>query len=285
MYQLRSKALRNPGLQQSGYHWSLPVIPGHGGRAPGQKRDKFWTADPRALPGYPHPPAGRWPALPLPYLRTRARSWTRRKTRIPTAANERRRRQLEETNREIDQVVSDFYAALPREQARHIGAIYARYSSQFQDSVVDQIRALMEFAVEQRIFVPRDFIFFDLAERGALERRPGRTQLREALKARRFQVLLVFATNRLYRKSYKSVKLVEEEIVEKGMRCILVKQGIDTLNEKQWRLALQMYAAMDEAYTGMYAENIRAAHLGLAGKGLVYSTVPVGYWGKPVGVH
>ncbi|MCI0349532.1 MAG: recombinase family protein, partial [Acidobacteriales bacterium] len=150
-------------------------------------------------------------------------------------------------NREIDQIVAEFHGCLPRESALHIGAIYARYSTELQDSVVDQVRALLTYAVANKIFVPREFIYIDLAEKGRRERRPGLTRLREALAARQFQVLLVFSTNRFYRKSYKSMMLVEEEIVERGMRCIFVKQSNDTADKERWRLALQMFAAMDEA--------------------------------------
>ncbi|MDX1947609.1 MAG: recombinase family protein, partial [Pirellulaceae bacterium] len=160
--------------------------------------------------------------------------------------------------------------------------MYARYSTEFQHSVVDQIRALFEFAVQHSIFVPRSCIYIDLAEKGGKERRPGLTQLREALADKRFSVLLAFSTNRLYRKSYKSVRLVEEEIVERGMRCVFVNSGIDTADTGRWRTHLQMMSAMDEAYSTIYSENIRAAHLGLASKRLVHSTLAFGYRGEPI---
>ena len=41
-------------------------------------------------------------------------------------------------------------------------------------------------------------------------------------------VLLVFSTNRLSRKIYKAMQFVEEEVVERGIRCLFVKSGVDT---------------------------------------------------------
>ncbi len=82
---------------------------------------------------------------------------------------------------EIDRLAADFHARLPREQAQDIGAIYARYSSRFQDSIADQVRTLFESALAQQIFVPREFVCFDLAVRGAKDRRPGLDRLRSIL--------------------------------------------------------------------------------------------------------
>lgn len=202
--------------------------------------------------------------------------------KTPTRASLRRQQLASKVNEEIDQIVAHFHAILPRNQAKTLGAMYARYSTRFQDSVVDQVKALFAWAVANGIFVPREEIYFDLGERGAKERRAGLQRLREGLAAGRFKVLLVFATNRLYRKAYKTLKLVEEEIVERGVRCVFVSQRLDTGEKDRWRLPLQMQAAMDEAYGAANAENIRAAHLGLASRAFVFCTIAFGYCGIPV---
>jgi DNA invertase Pin-like site-specific DNA recombinase len=218
----------------------------------------------------------------LPLTPPTGRAIKRNGKRQPSAANLRRQLQLAEVNSELDRLVAEFHAQLPRSEASQIGGIYARYSTQFQDSIIDQVRALLEFALRNQIFVPREFIFIDLAEKGGKERRPGLTLLRSALAERQFKVLLVFATSRLFRKSYKSVKLVEEEIVERGLRCIFIKSGIDTGDKDRWRLHLQLLASMDEAYSTIYSENIRAALVGLASQKFVHGTLAVGYRGEPV---
>jgi DNA invertase Pin-like site-specific DNA recombinase len=174
------------------------------------------------------------------------------------------------------------HALLPREKASSIGIAYARYSTEFQHSVGDQIRGILEFAVKNGIFIPRENIFFDLATRGCKERRPGLDRVRDILDRKAAQVLLVFTTNRLFRKNYKCMKFVEEEVVERGLRCVFVKTGIDTAEDNRWRLPLQVHALVDEMASTQYAENIRAAHEGLFLKKYVVSAIPFGYMGKEV---
>lgn len=164
-----------------------------------------------------------------------------------------------------------------------IGCAYARYSSRHQQSIADQIRTIFEAALRLEIFIPLENIFFDLAVRGYKDQRTGLNALRAFLNSgKRVHVFLVFSTNRLYRKNYKSLQFVEEEIVARGIRCIFVKSGVDTADEKRWRMLLQMNGMMDEFVVGMYSDNIRAAHEGLFDKGLVCTTVPFGYAGEPI---
>jgi hypothetical protein len=186
------------------------------------------------------------------------------------------------TGREIDQVAAEFHSQLPRNKANGTGAMYARYSSRFQHSIADQVRTLYEAAVKQGDFVPRDHVFFDLAVRGYKEQRPGLDQLRAVLNPRRIDVLLVFTTNRLFRKTYKALQFVEEEVVEHGIRCLFVKSGVDTADEKRWRMLLQVHAMTDEFVVGMYADNIRAAHEGLFDHQMVCGTITFGYRGEPI---
>jgi DNA invertase Pin-like site-specific DNA recombinase len=199
------------------------------------------------------------------------------------AETEQERHQIEqETTQEVDRLVAEFHAQLPREQAKMVGAIYARYSTRFQHSIADQVRALFEAAVRENIFVPREHVCFDLAVRGFKERRPGLQKLNALLGRRAVQVLLVFTTNRLFRKTHKALRFVEEEVVERGIRCIFVKSGVDTADEKRWRMLLQIHAITDEHVAGMYADNVRAAQEGLFDRNLVWGTVTFGYQAKPV---
>lgn len=187
-----------------------------------------------------------------------------------------------DVNREIDDVVAEMHAMLPRQQAFSIGAVYARYSTEFQHSIADQVRGIFEFAVKNKIFISREHIFFDLAVRGCKERRPGLDRVRDLLARKAVQSLLVFTTNRLFRKNYKCMKFVEEEVVERGIRCVFVKTGIDTYESNRWRLPLQVHALVDEMASTQYAENIRAAHEGLFLKKQIVTNIPFGYMGKEV---
>ena len=192
-----------------------------------------------------------------------------------------RRELLERYQREIDGIAAEYHDRLPKKMAKLIGAIYARFSTRFQDSVPDQVRALFELAIREGIFIPRENIFFDTAVRGCRSRRPGLSALRTAIEARQFDVLLVLSTNRLFRKLYKAMQFVEEEIVERGLHCIC-KNWIDTRDKDQWRLKLQFAGTLDEATTSMYGENIRAAHQNLLAKRMVVTTLPFGYDGEPI---
>jgi hypothetical protein len=271
---------------QSGWNRSSPVVPGYGGSRPGQILDK-----PVAAVLVRTPPSGRerrsWPASPevafvelIP--RRRHRPLTKKKRCRSRAEIENERRELfEKYQREIDAIVAEYHDRLPRTVAKLVGAMYARFSSKFQDSVTDQVRALFEVAVREGIFVPRENIFFDMAVRGYRNRRPGLAALQVAIEGKQFDILLVLHTSRLFRKLYKAMQFVEEEIVERGLHC-LFKNWVDTRDEKQWRMKLQFAGTLDEATTGMYAENVRAAHQSLLAKRRVFSTLPFGYRGEPI---
>ena len=189
---------------------------------------------------------------------------------------------LERTRREVADIVAECHARLPRRDAVDIGAAYARYSSKYQDSIADQVRTILEDAVKRRVFVPLEFVFYDLGVRGFKNNREGLNRLRDCLRGKSVQVVLFFATNRLFRKTYRSLQFVEEQIVERGIRGVFVKTGVDTADAKRWRSVLSMNAMMDEFVVGMNVDNIRAAHEGLLAKGLVFGTVAFGYRGVPV---
>jgi predicted site-specific integrase-resolvase len=193
------------------------------------------------------------------------------------------RRQLEEeTERELDQIVSEYHSKLTRAEAKTIGAIYARYSSRYQHSISDQVRTLFEAGLKLGVFIPREHIFYDMAVRGFKDQRPGLNRLRDLLDKKRVDVFLVFTTNRLFRKTYKALQFVEEEVVERGIRCLFVKSGVDSADEKRWRMLLNIHAMTDEFVVGMYADNIRAAQEGLFDKQLVFGTISYGYKGEPI---
>src|SRR5262249_42087245 len=193
------------------------------------------------------------------------------------------RRQLYElTSREIDLIAAEFDEEIRKAEAATVGAIYARYSSRFQHSISDQVRTLYEAALRQGIRVPREYVCFDMAVRGCKAQRPGLSGLRTVLASKGVGVLLVFTTNRLFRKTYKALQFIEEEVVERGVRCLFVKSGVDSADEKRWRMLLNQFAAIDEFVTSMYAENIRVAQEGLFNHKLVFGTITFGYRAREV---
>jgi DNA invertase Pin-like site-specific DNA recombinase len=186
------------------------------------------------------------------------------------------------TSREIDRLVTEAHGRLPRHLAKVVGAAYVRFSTWMQDSAEDQVRSLLEFAVANGIFIPRENVFFDLGIRGYRNKREGLDQLRDVLRGRKVKVLLLFATNRLFRKVYRTLEFVEEVVSEQGVRCVFVKSGIDSANKDQWQMMLHFRAIMDEFQVKIGAEHIRAGLEGLFLEGYVYGTVTFGYRGEPV---
>ena len=160
--------------------------------------------------------------------------------------------------------------------------IYARYSTEFQHSVVDQVRACLEEAIRLNLSVARHHVFYDLGVSGYKDRRPGLDQVRTALANKGNKVLLVMTTNRLFRKMYKCMKFIEETVIERGHRAIFVRTHIDTAQGNQWRVPLQVHALTDELAGSMYAPNVRAAHEGMFEKGWVVTSIPYGYRGVEV---
>jgi DNA invertase Pin-like site-specific DNA recombinase len=195
---------------------------------------------------------------------------------------QRRQSQREQTQKEITELAARFHAQLPRDRAKAIGSIYARFSTRYQASVFDQVRTCFEDAVRRGIFVPLENIFFDLAQRGCKRDREGLLALQKCIEAKVCTVLLVLTSNRLHRKMHRALQFIDEEIVERGLRAIFVKTGVDTADVERWRLLLNCHAMMDEFVVSMYAGNVRAAHEGLFDRSLVFGTISFGYRGEPI---
>lgn len=189
---------------------------------------------------------------------------------------------VRKTESEIDAIVSEYHAKLSRQEADSIGAAYARYSSRYQDSIADQIRVIFEAANKAGIFIPRENIFYDLAVSGKKERRPGFVLLNGAIEKKAFNVLLVFSTSRLYRQGYKSMKFVQEDMIEQGFRAIFVKSGLDTADEENWKMMFQNLTTLDEMYAKMYVACIQASHETLFLKGMVCTSLSLGFTGEDI---
>jgi site-specific DNA recombinase len=166
--------------------------------------------------------------------------------------------------------------------AKNVGTIYVRYSTKFQHSIEDQIRACQDWAEKNGIFVPDNLIFIDRAVTGKSSRRQGLKDFKNALDTNQAQVAIALTTNRLYRKSYQALQFVEEEIVDKGKRAVFVKSGIDTNDTEHWKKLLHIHAMMDEFVILTTTAHIHCAHAGLLLQGRVFGTLPSGYTGEPI---
>ncbi len=144
------------------------------------------------------------------------------------------------------------------------------------------MRTILKFAVENGIFVPREHVYFDLGVRGHKSKRDGLDQVRNVLRTKKVKALLLFATNRLFRKVYRTLEFAEEVVSEHGIRAVFVKSGVDSANTDQWQMLLHFRAIMDEFQVKVGAEHIRAALEGLFLEGYVFGTLTFGYVGEPV---
>ena len=144
----------------------------------------------------------------------------------------------------------------------------------------DQVRECRAWADKNGYSVPEEFVFIDRARRGGSNRRAGLEALRQVIAAKQVDVIIVFATSRLFRRSYRALQFVHEEIVERDMRCVFVHSGIDTANLDDWEMRLHVQSLVDELQTKNTKAHIRAAHIGLLLNGRVFGTIPFGYRGE-----
>ncbi|MFP4053561.1 MAG: recombinase family protein [Phycisphaerae bacterium] len=164
---------------------------------------------------------------------------------------------------------------------RGIAAIYARYSTKFQDSIDDQVRECRDWAEANGYSVPDDLVFVDRGKSGRLRRRPGRQAMHDALEDGQFGTLVVFATSRLERNDYRLKQFIQEEIVERGCRAVFIRSGVDT-GADNWELSLTVRGIVDAQQAKNNVEHIRAAHVGLFNKLQVTGTITFGYRGIEV---
>lgn len=223
-----------------------------------------------------------FPHCPVSANNNRLSQARRKCSRGKSETEQQRQRQWDQTSQEVDRLVAEHHAIIPRKSAESIGAIYARFSTQFQDSIADQVRTILEEATRLRIHVPRDMVFFDLAISGVRKKRAGLDDLNSALVAKKAQVLLLFSTSRLFRKTYRTLEFVDRVHKGLGVRCIFVASSIDTDDKNRWETILATLSMIDQFVVTMYVENIHAAHEGLLAKQMVFGTISYGYKGEPI---
>lgn len=206
------------------------------------------------------------------------RRGSRRSRELEKEREERRRR----TEQEIDAIHAEYWQTAGNKKNWSVGTAYARFSTRFQESIGDQIRKILEFALANQIRVPRHLIFSDLAVRGVKNRRAGLDEVRGTLRSRKATVLLLFSTNRLFRKTYRTLEFVDTIHRELCARCVFVVTGIDTNDRAEWESRLHLHALMDQFVVRSGVAHIHAAHEGMLERRLVFGTLSYGYGGTPI---
>jgi site-specific DNA recombinase len=94
-----------------------------------------------------------------------------------------------------------------------MAAIYARVSSEQQrdaNTIASQTASLLEFAKNQDLEVPKEWVFEDDGYSGATLERPGLEHVRDLAAEGQIQVVLAYSPDRLSRKYAYQILLMEE---------------------------------------------------------------------------
>jgi DNA invertase Pin-like site-specific DNA recombinase len=175
----------------------------------------------------------------------------------------------------------DARVAWARSAGLTIATIYARYSTDMQDSVEDQTRPCLDWATKNKMYVPPELLSVDRAAKGRKAHRAGLERLKAILKGRHATTLIVFAMSRLFRQAYKGFQFIREEVVEEGLRAVSMN-GLDTDDKKTWRLKMLMFGFIDEQLLETIAQHVTQGLVGLFLDGYVTGAIPVGYYAKEV---
>jgi DNA invertase Pin-like site-specific DNA recombinase len=167
--------------------------------------------------------------------------------------------------------------AWAKAQGLEIGSVLSRFSYKLGHSTSAQIAECMQGAAARRIYVPPEYICVDEGVTGRKSRRDGLERAKLILQAKLVDVILVYKVSRLFRVAYKGFAFVQEEVVDEGLRAISVSQGIDTRDEKTWKMLMYLHGMSDEMLLGTIADHVRSGQVLLFLQGYAIGALPVGY--------
>ena len=158
------------------------------------------------------------------------------------------------------------------------GAVYARVSTdrqERQETVASQLDALRQAAVERGIEILPEHVFVDKEVSGARLDRPGLDRLRDLASEGMFDVVLVYAPDRLARQ-YAYQVVVMEELKRHGCEVVFLNHAFGETPEQQ--MLLQIQGVFAEYERALIQERTRRGRLYAARQGrLNGGAVPYGY--------
>ena len=213
--------------------------------------------------------------------RSRRRKPVKRKTGVGRKSKEALERQAKE---EIDAIFVEFADQLEALKGNgRSGVLYGRHSSEMQDSIPAQIRSLLIDAILKGIYIAREHVFYDIAVRGSKQHRKGLDAATRIIRDTETKILMVFKTNRLYRKMYRALEYVERLIKTWNARIIFTGNNLDSASDDYEDIKLQLLAMLDEHGRRAHVDNIQSKHLDMFARMLVHGTITFGYFGEPIG--
>jgi site-specific DNA recombinase len=158
-------------------------------------------------------------------------------------------------------------------------AIYARVSSDKQreeNTIASQTAALIAFAGEQQLEVPREWVFEDDGYSGASLIRPGLERVRDLAAEGLIQTVLVYAPDRLSRRYAHQILLIEE-LARAGVETVFIRAPRRSTPEDE--LLLQFQGMIAEYERAQILERSRRGkrHRARQGEVSVLSGAPFGY--------
>ena len=163
-----------------------------------------------------------------------------------------------------------------------IATIYLRHSTKLQHSTEDQARENVVWGARNGMYVPPEFVSTDEAVTGKSLRRDGLERMKAILSTRHATVLLVYKVSRLFRQAFKGFQLIQEEVVEAGLRAVSVSQDIDTDDKKGWKLKINVHGLLDDMLIDAIADHVRIGQVGLFQNGYTTGAIGVGYRRKEI---
>jgi site-specific DNA recombinase len=160
-----------------------------------------------------------------------------------------------------------------------MAAIYARVSSEQQreaNTIASQTASLIEFAKNQDLEVPKEWVFEDDGYSGATLERPGLEHVRDLAAEGQIQVVLAYSPDRLSRKYAYQILLIEE-LARNGVEILFVKAPQGSSAEDQ--LLVQFQGMIAEYERAQILERSRRGkrHRAQSGEVSVMSGAPYGY--------
>src|SRR5229473_787091 len=160
-----------------------------------------------------------------------------------------------------------------------LAVIYARVSSDQQreeHTIASQTAALIEFAKNHELEVPKEWIFEDEGYSGATLERPGLERVRDLAAEGQVQVVLAYAPDRLSRKYAYQILLIEE-FARHGVETRFVKAPQSATAEDQ--LLVQFQGMIAEYERAQILERSRRGkrYRARSGEVSVLSGAPYGY--------
>ena len=207
----------------------------------------------------------------------------KRPKRSKSYAKRHLEQRVAKANNEIDTIYAEFDEQLKLLEGNgNGGALYARESSRYQDSVPAQVRGMLQQALEKGIYIAREHIFFDIAIRGSKRHRNGLDQATAVVRDTDNKILVVFKTNRLYRKMYRALEYVDRLTATWEARVVFVRDNLDSAAPDYQAIKLQLLAMLDEHGRRAHVDNIQSKHLDMLARQLVHGTITFGYRGVEV---